>query len=59
MDQLEEAIITLAELSDLRAEVDIEAEGAVIESQMEKGKGYVVYSYLIYDLTCLEFEFFF
>ncbi|GBC41773.2 uncharacterized protein OCT59_018145 [Rhizophagus irregularis] len=41
LDQLEEAIITLAELSDLRAEVDIEAEGAVIESQMEKGKGYV------------------
>lgn len=49
MDQLEEAIITLAELSDLRAEVDIEAEGAVIESQMEKGKGYVMHSYLIYD----------
>ncbi|RIA84033.1 hypothetical protein C1645_785046 [Glomus cerebriforme] len=41
LDQLEEAIVTLAELSDLRAEVDIEAEGAVIESQVEKGKGYV------------------
>ena len=49
MDQLEEAIITLAELSDFRAEVDIEAEGAVIESQMEKGKGYVTCNYLIYD----------
>jgi len=45
LDQLEEAIITLAELSDLRAEVDIEAEGAVIESQMEKGKGYVTYNF--------------
>ncbi|CAI2162834.1 17488_t:CDS:10 [Funneliformis geosporum] len=41
LDELEEAIITLAELSDFRAEVGIEAEGAIIESQMEKGKGNV------------------
>jgi translation initiation factor IF-2 len=40
LDKLEEAIITLAELSDFRAEVDIGAEGVVIDSQMEKGKGY-------------------
>jgi translation initiation factor IF-2 len=43
LDQLEEAIIALAELSDFRAEVDIEAEGTVIESQMEKGKGYATH----------------
>lgn len=39
LDSLEEAIITLAELNDYRAEVDIEAEGIIIESQIEKGKG--------------------
>ncbi|CAG8484940.1 11319_t:CDS:10 [Dentiscutata erythropus] len=41
LDTLEEAIITLAELNDYRAEVDIEAEGVIIESQIEKGKGNV------------------
>lgn len=41
LGELEEAIITLAELNDYRAEVDIEAEGVIIESQIEKGKGNV------------------
>ncbi|CAG8444866.1 2569_t:CDS:10 [Funneliformis caledonium] len=41
LDRLEEAIITLSELSEFRAEVDIETEGAIIESQVEKGKGNV------------------
>ncbi|CAG8503872.1 14249_t:CDS:10 [Acaulospora morrowiae] len=41
LEKLEEAIITLAELSEYRAEIDIEAEGNVIESQVEKGKGNV------------------
>lgn len=56
MDQLEEAIITLAELSDFRAEIDIEAEGVIIESQMEKGKGYASCDYLdfwlVLNLSC-------
>ncbi|CAG8440370.1 5071_t:CDS:10 [Ambispora leptoticha] len=41
LDHLEDAIIVLAELMDLRAEVDIGAEGVVIESQIEKGRGNV------------------
>ncbi|RHZ79018.1 hypothetical protein Glove_152g37 [Diversispora epigaea] len=41
LDVLEESIITLAELSEYRAEVDIEAEGNIIESQVERGKGNV------------------
>ncbi|CAG8547957.1 2691_t:CDS:10, partial [Dentiscutata heterogama] len=41
LDTLEETIITLAELNDYCAEVDIEAEGVIIESQIEKGKGNV------------------
>ncbi|CAG8497952.1 296_t:CDS:10 [Ambispora gerdemannii] len=40
LDQLEDAVIVLAELMDLRAEVDIGAEGVVIESQIEKGRGW-------------------
>ncbi|KAG0343598.1 hypothetical protein BG004_005146 [Podila humilis] len=41
LDKLEEAILTLAEVLDLRAEVKIKGEGHVIESQMEKGRGSV------------------
>ncbi|ORZ28507.1 hypothetical protein BCR41DRAFT_376450 [Lobosporangium transversale] len=41
LDKLEEAILTLAEVLDLRAEVDIRGEGHVIESQIEKGRGNV------------------
>ncbi|KAF8986021.1 hypothetical protein BGZ46_010438 [Entomortierella lignicola] len=41
LDKLEEAILTLAEVLDLRAEVDMRGEGHVIESQIEKGRGSV------------------
>ncbi|KAF9357457.1 hypothetical protein BGX26_003693 [Mortierella sp. AD094] len=41
LDKLEEAILTLAEVLDLRAEVDMKGEGHVIESQIEKGRGNV------------------
>ncbi|KAG0018116.1 hypothetical protein BGZ80_007535 [Entomortierella chlamydospora] len=41
LDKLEEAILTLAEVLDLRAEVDLRGEGHVIESQIEKGRGNV------------------
>ncbi|KAL1921616.1 uncharacterized protein VTP21DRAFT_11332 [Calcarisporiella thermophila] len=41
LDQLEEAIVTLAELLELRAEADGASEGVVIESQQEKGRGNV------------------
>ncbi|KAF9972253.1 hypothetical protein BGZ73_004657 [Actinomortierella ambigua] len=41
LDLLEEAILTLSEVLDLRAEVDIRGEGHIIESQMEKGRGNV------------------
>ncbi|CAG8463059.1 7957_t:CDS:10, partial [Acaulospora colombiana] len=39
--ELEESIITLAELMEYRAEIDTEAEGNIIESLIEKGKGNV------------------
>ncbi|KAF9946744.1 hypothetical protein BGZ72_011166 [Mortierella alpina] len=41
LDKLEEAILTLAEVLDVRAEVDMKGEGHVIESQIEKGRGNV------------------
>ncbi|KAF9156917.1 hypothetical protein BG015_010852 [Linnemannia schmuckeri] len=41
LDKLEEAILTLAEVLDLRAEVDMKGEGHIIESQIEKGRGNV------------------
>ncbi|KAF9106765.1 hypothetical protein BGX27_009037 [Mortierella sp. AM989] len=41
LDKLEEAILTLAEVLDLRAEVDMKGEGHIIESQIEKGRGSV------------------
>ncbi|KAI8321453.1 initiation factor 2 [Martensiomyces pterosporus] len=41
VDELAENIATLAEVLDLRAEVDIPAEASVIESQIEKGRGNV------------------
>ncbi|KAI8598536.1 hypothetical protein EDD21DRAFT_356277 [Dissophora ornata] len=41
LDKLEEAILTLAEVLDLRAEVNMQGEGHVIESQIEKGRGNV------------------
>ncbi|KAG9293359.1 hypothetical protein G9A89_007605 [Geosiphon pyriformis] len=39
LDSLEESIIVLAEIMDLRAEIDIPSEGVVIESQIERGRG--------------------
>ena len=41
MDDLTEAIITHAEVHDLKAEFDGPAEGVVLESKIEKGRGYV------------------
>ncbi|KAG0350602.1 hypothetical protein BG005_009853 [Podila minutissima] len=41
LDKLEEAILTLAEVLDLRAEVQMKGEGHIIESQIEKGRGSV------------------
>ncbi|KAF9134956.1 hypothetical protein BGW39_005253 [Mortierella sp. 14UC] len=41
LDKLEEAILTLSEVLDLRAEVDMKGEGHIIESQIEKGRGNV------------------
>ncbi|KAG9324767.1 hypothetical protein KVV02_005358 [Mortierella alpina] len=41
LDKLEEAILTLAEVLDVRAEVDMKGEGHIIESQIEKGRGNV------------------
>lgn len=41
MDKLEEAVITLSEMSDFKAESTVAAEGWVIESQVMKGLGNV------------------
>ncbi|KAI9494750.1 hypothetical protein BDB00DRAFT_816915 [Zychaea mexicana] len=41
LDQLEETISTLSEILELKAERDNGAEGVVIESQVEKGRGNV------------------
>lgn len=41
LDELEENIITLAEVLDLRAERNNTAEGVVLESNIEKGRGNV------------------
>ncbi|KAG8906858.1 hypothetical protein FRB99_005918 [Tulasnella sp. 403] len=39
LDKLMETIITVAEVSDLRAEKDIRAHGHVLEARMDKGRG--------------------
>jgi translation initiation factor IF-2 len=41
LDQLEETIVTLSEILELKAEKNNGAEGVVIESQIEKGRGNV------------------
>lgn len=41
LDQLEETIVTLSEILELKAERACGAEGVVIESQIEKGRGNV------------------
>ncbi|GAA5801035.1 hypothetical protein HPULCUR_006477 [Helicostylum pulchrum] len=41
LDQLEETIVTLSEILELKAEKECGAEGVVIESQIEKGRGNV------------------
>ncbi|KAI8880485.1 translation initiation factor IF-2 [Backusella circina FSU 941] len=41
LDQLEETIVTLSEILELKAEKSNGAEGVVIESQIEKGRGNV------------------
>lgn len=42
MDKLEEAVITLSELSEFQAEKDVRAEGWIIESLLQKGLGNVL-----------------
>ncbi|KAI9485237.1 MAG: translation initiation factor IF-2 [Benjaminiella poitrasii] len=41
LDQLEETIVTLSEVLELKAEQVNDAEGVIIESQIEKGRGNV------------------
>ncbi|KAJ2718806.1 translation initiation factor IF-2, partial [Coemansia sp. Benny D115] len=41
VEELAESVLTLSEVLDLRAEVDIPAHATVIESQVEKGRGNV------------------
>lgn len=42
IDKLLDMVLLVADIEDLRAEVDVPAEGLVIESHMETGKGSVV-----------------
>lgn len=42
LDKLLDMVLLVADLEDLRADVDVPAEGLVIESHMEMGKGSVV-----------------
>lgn len=42
LDKLLEMILLVSDLEDLRAELDVPAEGLVIESHMEQGRGAVV-----------------
>lgn len=42
VDQLLDTVLLVADLEDLRADVDVPAEGLVIESHMEMGRGSVV-----------------
>jgi translation initiation factor IF-2 len=42
LDKLLELVLLVADLEDLRAEVDVPAEGLVIEAHMEQGRGAVV-----------------
>lgn len=42
LDKLVEAILLVADVEELKADVDVPAEGLVIESHMETGKGSVV-----------------
>jgi translation initiation factor IF-2 len=42
LDQLLDMVLLVADIEDLRAEADVPAEGLVIESHMETGKGPVV-----------------
>lgn len=42
IDKLLEMVLLVADLEDLKAEVDVPAEGLVIESHMEQGRGSVV-----------------
>lgn len=39
LDTLTETLSTLAEMAELRAEVDIRAHGRVLESRVDKGRG--------------------
>lgn len=42
LDKLLDMVLLVADMEDLRADVDVPAEGLVIESHMEQGKGSVV-----------------
>ena len=50
LDSLMETVSTLAEVAELRAEVDMPAEGYVLESQIERGRGFVSFSILSLSL---------
>lgn len=41
LDYLMETVSTIAEVAELRSEVDTRAEGVVLESQVDKGRGFV------------------
>ena len=41
LDKLEEAILLVAEMADLKANVNVSASGAVIESKIDKGRGVI------------------
>jgi len=52
LDKLLDAVLLVADMEELRADVDVPAEGLVIESHMEKGRGSVVN--LLVDQGCLK-----
>lgn len=39
LDELMETVATMAEVAELRAEVDAKAEGYILEAQVDKGRG--------------------
>jgi len=49
---LEETVVTLAEVLDIRADTGGLVEGFIVESKMEKGRGYIIYIILFIPLYC-------
>ena len=50
LESLEEAILALAEINDIRADPGGQVEGVVIETKMDKGLGYVKLS--VINIAC-------